>query len=132
MHEFDVFVIGTGTAGETAAAMLREAGLSVGIADEREFGGTCALRGCQPKKYLVVPSHAALEAQGLTERGFVSAPELDWSVMQQSRRGFTDAVPGGTEQGLQQKGITVFHGRCEFVDNSTLRCGDDTITARRF
>lgn len=132
MNEFDVFVIGTGTAGETAAAMLREAGLSVGIADEREFGGTCALRGCQPKKYLVVPSHAALEGQGLTERGFVNAPQLDWSVMQRSRKEFTDAVPGGTEAGLQQKGIHVFHGRCAFVDDATVRCGDETITARRF
>ncbi|MEX2444074.1 MAG: NAD(P)/FAD-dependent oxidoreductase [Alkalispirochaeta sp.] len=132
MHEFDVFVIGTGTAGETAAAMLREAGLSVGIADAREFGGTCALRGCQPKKYLVVPSHAALEAQGLTERGFVSAPQIDWSVIQQSRKGFTDAVPQGTEKGLKSQGITVFHERCSFVDGSTVQCGTETITARRF
>ena len=132
MYKFDVFVIGTGTAGETAATMLREAGLSVGIADEREFGGTCALRGCQPKKYLVVPSHAALEGQGLTERGFASAPKLDWSMMQRSRKEFTDAVPTGTEKALQQQGIHVFHGRCTFADDSTVRCGDESITARRF
>jgi glutathione reductase (NADPH) len=79
MNKFDVFIIGTGTAGQTAAPMLVEAGLSVAAADEREYGGTCALRGCQPKKYLVVPAHAALEGKGLTSRGFTAAPDLDWS-----------------------------------------------------
>ncbi|MDA3948755.1 MAG: FAD-dependent oxidoreductase, partial [Spirochaeta sp.] len=107
MNEFDVFVIGTGTAGETAASMLREAGLTVGIADRGAFGGTCALRGCQPKKYLVVPAHAAMEGAGLTERGFVDAPTLDWAAMQRSRAEFTDAVPDGTVMGLEEKGIPV-------------------------
>ncbi len=132
MNEFDVFVIGTGTAGETAASMMREAGLTVGIADRGAFGGTCALRGCQPKKYLVVPAHAAMEGAGLTERGFIDAPKLDWTVMQKSRAEFTDAVPDGTVMGLEEKGIPVFTGECRFDDANTLTCGDQTIRARRF
>lgn len=132
MQEFDVFIIGTGTAGETAAAMLRNAGLSVGIADRDAYGGTCALRGCQPKKYLVVPAHAALEGEALTERGFTAAPTLDWKTMQRSRAEFTDAVPDGTEMGLAENGVHVFSGECRFVDNETVVCGEDTIKARRF
>jgi glutathione reductase (NADPH) len=132
IEEFDVFVIGTGTAGETAAAMVQDAGLSVGIADRAEFGGTCALRGCQPKKYLVVPAHAAMEGAGLTERGFTAAPTLDWKAMQRSRSDFTDAVPGGTEDSLREKGIEVFHGECRFRDTGTIECAGRTIRARRF
>src|SRR6056297_2065930 len=132
MNEFDVFVVGTRTAGETAASMLREAGLSVGIADRDAFGGTCALRGCEPKKYLVVPAHAAMEGAGLTERGFVDTPKLDWTVMQKSRAEFTDAVPDGTLMGLEEKGIPVFTGECHFDDANTLTCGDQKIRARRF
>lgn len=132
MRNFDVFVIGTGTAGETAAGLLVQAGLSVGIADSDRFGGTCALRGCQPKKYLVVPAHAALEGAALTARGFVAPPELDWSVMQRSRAEFTDAVPASTEEGLRNRGITVFHGQCRFIDADTISCEGETITARRF
>ena len=47
MKNFDVFVIGTGTAGETAVSELlkKGVGLRIGIADERPYGGTCALRG---------------------------------------------------------------------------------------
>jgi glutathione reductase (NADPH) len=131
MQNFDVIVIGTGTAGDTAATILANAGLSVAIADEREYGGTCALRGCQPKKYLVVPAHAAIEGAGLTARGFASAPQLDWAAMQRSRREFVDAVPEGTEAGLRERGITTFHGTCRFVDATTVGIGGERITARR-
>jgi len=135
MQAFDVFIIGTGTAGETAAAILREAGLSVAIADNDDYGGTCALRGCQPKKYLVVPAHAAMEGAGLTQRGFVETPRLDWSAIQRSRAEFTDAVPEGTEKGLLEQGITTFHGTCRFLDagtdGGTIQCGSETIRAKR-
>lgn len=131
MQNFDALVIGTGTAGDTAATLLANAGLSVAIADEREYGGTCALRGCQPKKYLVVPAHAAMEGAGLTARGFVAAPQLDWQAMQRSRREFVDAVPEGTESGLRERGITTFHGTCRFVDATTVDIGGERVTARR-
>lgn len=131
MCEYDVLVIGTGTAGDTAATMLRAAGFSVAIADERDFGGTCALRGCQPKKYLVVPAHAALEGAALTERGFRRAPRIDWDGIQRSRREFVDAVPAGTEKGMREQRIATFHGTCSFIDATTVRCGDETIRASR-
>ena len=51
--DFDLVVIGTGTAAMTAAMRVSHAGRSVAIIDEKPFGGTCALRGCDPKKMLV-------------------------------------------------------------------------------
>jgi glutathione reductase (NADPH) len=131
MQNFDVLVIGTGTAGDTAATLLTNAGLSVAIADEGEYGGTCALRGCQPKKYLVVPAHAAMEGAGLTARGFAEAPRLDWEAMQRSRREFVDAVPEGAQAGLRERGIATFHGTCSFVDATTVDVGGERIAARR-
>jgi len=50
---FDVVVIGTGAAASTVATRCRAAGWQVAITDSRPFGGTCALRGCDPKKVLV-------------------------------------------------------------------------------
>ncbi len=134
MKDFDVGIIGTGTAGETAAGELlaQDKGLRLCIADERPYGGTCALRGCQPKKFLVVPAHAALEARALTERGFRSAPRLDWSVMQKSLRGFTDAVPASTRNNMEAQGIVCFTGRCEFLSPREIKCGAETIRADTF
>ena len=52
-HNFDLIVIGTGAAGSTVAFKCQSAGWHVAIIDSRPFGGTCALRGCDPKKVLV-------------------------------------------------------------------------------
>lgn len=46
----DLIVIGAGMAGIAAANKCAGAGWSVGIVDELPYGGTCALRGCDPKK----------------------------------------------------------------------------------
>ena len=50
---FDLIVIGTGTAGSGPAYRCRRAGWRVAVVDELPYGGTCALRGCDPKKVLV-------------------------------------------------------------------------------
>jgi glutathione reductase (NADPH) len=49
----DVLVLGTGSAAQSVAYPCREAGWSVAVIDSRPFGGTCAQRGCDPKKVLV-------------------------------------------------------------------------------
>ena len=78
----DVLVIGSGTSAHYCAHGLREAGKTVTVVDEREFGGTCALRGCQPKKYLVANAEAIAMASHLVGRGIASAPVCDWPALQ--------------------------------------------------
>ncbi len=48
----DLAVIGSGTAAMVAATRVQKAGWRVAIIDFRPYGGTCALRGCDPKKML--------------------------------------------------------------------------------
>ena len=50
---YNVFVIGSGVAGQTAAEICRSSKLTVAISDNREFGGTCANRGCDSKRILL-------------------------------------------------------------------------------
>jgi glutathione reductase (NADPH) len=53
MANYDVVVIGTGSAASAVAMRCRKAEKQVAVTDSRPFGGTCALRGCDPKKMLV-------------------------------------------------------------------------------
>jgi len=64
IRKFNVIAIGTGSAASTIASRCREAGWQVAVVDSRPFGGTCALRGCDPKKVLV----GAAEAVDWTRR----------------------------------------------------------------
>lgn len=57
IKKYDLIVIGTGSAGSITAAKCNKAGWNVAMVDDRPFGGTCALRGCDPKRfYMVLPS----------------------------------------------------------------------------
>ena len=51
--DFDLFVIGGGSAGVRCARIAAGYGARVGVAEERFWGGTCVNIGCVPKKLLV-------------------------------------------------------------------------------
>ncbi|HXX96808.1 MAG TPA: NAD(P)/FAD-dependent oxidoreductase, partial [Candidatus Bathyarchaeia archaeon] len=68
---FDLIVIGTGVAASAVIWKCHSAGYSVAVIDSRPFGGTSALRGCDPKKVLVgaaevIDWNHRMEKKGLT------------------------------------------------------------------
>ncbi len=76
MDGYDLIVIGTGTAAQVTAARVRGAGRSVAVIDHRPFGGTCALRGCDPKKVLVSGAEAADWMSRMHRRGLVGETHI--------------------------------------------------------
>jgi glutathione reductase (NADPH) len=129
--QFDLIVIGTGTAASTAAYECRSAGWSVAIVDSRPFGGTCALRGCDPKKVLVGAAEVIDWVRRMNGRGVdADGARIDWGELMQFKRTFTDPVPKSQEQGLAKAGITAFHGRARFVDSTVVEVGGDTLDGR--
>ena len=128
---FDLVVIGTGAAGASAANGCRSAGWSVAIVDSRPFGGTCALRGCDPKKVLVGATEVIERTRQMAGKGIASEDiRIDWPALIRFKRTFTDPVPADREQQFLQAGITVFHGRARFTDKTTIQVGDEKLVGR--
>jgi glutathione reductase (NADPH) len=129
--KFDLIVVGTGAAGATAAYNCREAGWEVAIIDSRPFGGTCALRGCDPKKVLVGAADLIDWIRRMEGNG-VSAKQvkIDWPSLMRFKKTFTDPVPEDREKKYAEAGIATFHGRTHFFDQTTLQVGDDALTGR--
>lgn len=128
--KFDLVVIGTGTAASTVADECRSAGWSIAIIDSRPFGGTCALRGCDPKKVLVGATEALDWVRRMQGRGVHSdQARIDWADLMDFKRSFTDPVPKSREQGFAKAGIAAFHGRAHFVDSAAVQVGDDILQA---
>jgi len=129
--KFDLVVVGTGSAASVAASRCRAAGWEVAIIDSRPFGGTCALRGCDPKKVLVgaadvVDWSRRMEGKGIKAKGV----KIDWPELMRFKRTFTDPVPKRKEEGYAKAGITSFHGRARFVDRSSIQVDGATLTGR--
>jgi glutathione reductase (NADPH) len=122
-HTFDLIVIGTGTAASTTALECRSAGWSVAIIDSLPFGGTCALRGCDPKKVLVeaakiIDSNQRHENKGITGSEGV---HIKWSDLIRFKRTFTDPFPKHREDGYINAEIVPFHGHARFIGPTTVK-----------
>lgn len=131
IKEYDVFVIGTGTAGKNVAYDCAAEGMKVAIADNSEFGGTCPNRGCDPKKVLVGITEAMQLAANLEGKGIVSIPKIDWAALQKFKSTFTDAIPFTTERDLKKAGIELFHQSPKFLDENTLSVEGKTVKAKK-
>lgn len=128
-QHFDVFVIGSGTAGKNIAKDCATAGLKVAIADNREFGGTCSNRGCDPKKVLLGVTEILYKASKLKNKGITKLPEVRWEDTMEWKETFVDAVPAATEKDLEKRGIIMYHQSPVFLDENTLSVEGKTVTA---
>ncbi|MGB7635992.1 MAG: NAD(P)/FAD-dependent oxidoreductase [Nitrososphaeraceae archaeon] len=122
-HTFDLIVIGTGTAASTTASECSSAGWSVAIIDSLPFGGTCALRGCDPKKVLVEAAKVIDSNQRHENKGIIGseAVHIKWPDLIRFKRTFTDPFPKNREDGYIRAGIVPFHGHARFISPTTVK-----------
>jgi glutathione reductase (NADPH) len=129
--EVDLVVVGTGAAAQSVAFPCREAGWSVVVVDSDPFGGTCQLRGCDPKKVLVGVSELIDWGRRMQGKGLSApAPTLAWPELIRFKRSFVDGVPAAMDRSFTGAGMLTVHGRARFVDPTSLRVGDETYVAK--
>ena len=114
-QHFDTIVIGSGSSAYFAITTLNKAGKDVAVIDERPFGGTCALRGCQPKKYLVANAEAVAMADHLVGKGIAESPRTDWPALQTHTNEFLDGISEGEVEEFESAGIVTFSGRAQLT-----------------
>lgn len=129
-RKFDVLVLGGGNAGIGAAVPARSAGLSVGMVEGRDMGGTCPNRGCTPKKVLVAAAHALHEiAQAGVHRIAVGTPRIDWAALIDREKDLIKDVPANTTRAMEKRGIEILRGEALFTGPNAVRVGDAVIEA---
>lgn len=129
-RRYDLVVIGTGTAAQVASARVREAGWSVAVIDHLPFGGTCALRGCDPKKMLISGAEAVDWPRRMHSRGVVGDVKINWPDLIAFKRTFTDPVPASRERRYAQHGIDAYHGTARFTGPSSVEVDGQALQAR--
>ncbi len=129
-NPFDLIVIGVGMAGQNIARRVRAAGWEVAVVDSRPYGGTCALRGCDPKKVLVGAAELMDWHRRMTGDGIVGDMRISWADLMRFKRTFTDPVPTNIEKSLNGSGIATYHGDAHFVGTNSLRVDGEALTAK--
>jgi glutathione reductase (NADPH) len=130
-RRLDLVVIGTGSAASSVAMPCRKAGWTVAVIDELPFGGTCALRGCDPKKVLVGNAEAIewarrLRGKGIRDEGL----HIDWPELMRFKRSMIAEVSEQKEESFRNAGIEAFHGPARFTDRTTLEVAGQRLEGR--
>src|SRR5437667_11088765 len=131
MERYDLVVVGTGAGGGGVAGRCAKEGWRVAVIDDEPYGGTCALRGCDPKKVLVGAAELIDWNRRMQGKGVATgSAQIDWSSLMRFKKTFTEPVPQNVEKGYAKAGIATYHGRTHFLDRTTVQVGDDTLTGR--
>lgn len=127
--EYHIIIIGTGTAGRTLAGRAGSSGLKFAIIDSREYGGTCPLRGCDPKKVLTGVSESIDWNNRLAGKGAGAEKPLkiDWHSLIRFKRTFTEGYPPEVEKMFANMGVDMYHGRAQFENENTVLVGKDKL-----
>ncbi len=131
MKHYDVFIIGSGMAGVNIANRCASKGLSVGVTDELPYGGTCALRGCDPKKILLSATEVSHLSQNLNNKNISSIPRISWKNAMQLKHEFVNQMPVKIEKGYRKNNIDTFHDSAKFLSPNQLKVGEETIEANK-
>lgn len=114
-ERFDLVVIGSGTAAQTCVERLSRAHWKIAVVDHRPFGGTCALRGCDPKKTLVSGEEAVDAARRMAGHGAAGALRIDWRELIAFKRGFTAPIPAEQAAHYAEMGVEALQGLARFT-----------------
>ncbi|HEY1223700.1 MAG TPA: glutathione-disulfide reductase [Brevundimonas sp.] len=121
-YDYDLFVIGAGSGGVRAARLTALGGKRVGVAEEFRTGGTCVIRGCVPKKFMVMASevsHALEIAEGYGWT--IENASFDWPKFIESKDVEIARLSGIYAANLAKAGAELLHGRAVLKDAHTIQ-----------
>ena len=130
--DFDLFVIGAGSAGVRAARMAAGLGKKVAVAESRYLGGTCVNVGCVPKKLFVYASefaHMQHETAGFGLNTQINS--FDWPTLRDNKSKEIERLNGIYQNLLNNSGVTTVWGHAKLVGQNSVEVEGKTYTAHK-
>jgi len=131
--KYDLIVVGAGSGLRVAAAAAGEYGWRVAVVEEGPMGGTCLNRGCIPSKIIIHVADIIEDIKRADLFGInVDYKGVDFKKVTTRASDFVDEAARNTEKGLiDDPNIDLYKIRGEFINNKSLKVGDETITGER-
>ncbi|MFD2673967.1 dihydrolipoyl dehydrogenase [Gulosibacter bifidus] len=130
-QNFDLVVLGGGSAGYAAAIRATQLGMQVALVEKDKLGGTCLHRGCVPTKAML---HAAEVAEAVEDGARVGVSLTLNSVDAEQLGAFRDGIVSSKFKGLQgllkAKKVNVFAGEGKLLAANKVAVGDDVLVAK--
>jgi pyruvate/2-oxoglutarate dehydrogenase complex dihydrolipoamide dehydrogenase (E3) component len=133
MPDFDMIVIGAGSAGLSVTAGAAQLGVRVALIERDRMGGDCLNSGCVPSKALLAAAHAARAGREAGRLGVTfDPPRIDWDgVRAHIQRAIDTIAPMDSEERFRGLGATVLRGEARFVAPDAVSVDGSRLSARR-
>ena len=130
--DFDLFVIGGGSAGVRCGRIAAGHGARVAVAEERFWGGTCVNVGCVPKKLLVQAGEYGGWADDAAGFGWtIKKGPHDWAKLIAAKDREIGRLNAIYRRLLDNAGAKIFDARAVLIDPHTLEVDGKHVTAER-
>src|SRR6201999_1452839 len=114
-YDYDLFVIGAGSGGVRAPRLATMHGAKVALAEEYRVGGTCVIRGCVPKKFMVYASEFSHGFEIARGYGWdVQNPTFDWDKFLMAKDQEISRLSGIYTTNLTKAGADILYGTAKF------------------
>ncbi len=129
MKKYDLISIGSGEAGMTAAEICSKAGWKVALVEKRPLGGTCALRGCNPKRVLTGLAELVERLGNMEGKGMSYGSQMDWHGAMHFKEKMMETIPQTTENKLRTLGIDYYSGTAHFTGPHEITVNEQLLQA---
>ncbi len=132
VQQFDLFVVGGGSAGVRLGRIAAGYGARVGIAEGRFWGGTCVNIGCVPKKLMVMAAEYGGSFDDAAGFGWdANRHTHDWTRLIAAKDLETERLAEIYRHLLDRSGAVVFDDYARFSDPHTVEVGGEYVRADR-
>lgn len=133
--DYDLIVIGGGSAGIRAARLYAASGKQVALVETGSIGGTCVNVGCIPKKLFAKAAHFAHNFSLAACYGWSTTdkPQFDWPTLVKNSQMTISNLHPIYLKNLEKNGVELLAGYGQFIDEHNLhvQLNDDTSTTIR-
>ncbi|MBY0431682.1 MAG: FAD-dependent oxidoreductase, partial [Rhodospirillales bacterium] len=130
-YDYDLITLGAGSGGVRASRLAAQTGAKVAVVEVSRVGGTCVLRGCVPKKLLVIGAHYAEDFADAQGYGWdMGEARFDWPTLIHHKNQELDRLNGIYVRLLRDAGVELIEGRGILADPHTVEVDGKRLTAR--
>ncbi len=130
--DYDLFVIGAGPGGVSAARQAAAHGVRVLISERDQVGGTCVMHGCIPEKLMAYAASFSHVFEDADEYGWDKVSDrINWHKFIAAKDRAIKHLSNLHIQHLKEAGVGLIYGQTKFLDSHTLDVGGRQITANK-
>jgi len=110
-NEYDLVVLGGGTAGYVSAIRASQLGMKVAVVEKEKLGGTCLHRGCIPTKSLLKSAEVYSYIRHAEQYGIQAASaSYDFKDIRARKDAVVAQMYGGVQHLMKANNIDIYNG----------------------